>query len=278
MRSIWAFVLLSTAVGAAEMQVRRDVSYAEPASERRSLDVYYVPDTKDRPIILWIHGGGWRRGDKSSVQRKPEALTAAGYVFVSTNYRFLPQVTLAEMTADIARAIRWTYDHAAEFGGDRRTIVVAGHSAGAHLAALVCTDASYLKAEGLSLADVRGCVPVDVSAYDVPKRLKDGGALPSRTVQEIFGADEATQRRFSPAAHAADAETLPAFLILHVAERPDTKAQSEWFAAQLRQAGASATVVAATGKTHGTINADLGLADDPPTKKLLEFLAGLRRK
>ena len=83
MRSIGAFVLLSTVAGAAEMQVRRDVPYAEPASERRSLDVYYVPDTKDRPIVLWIHGGGWRRGDKSSVQRKPEALTAAGYVFVT---------------------------------------------------------------------------------------------------------------------------------------------------------------------------------------------------
>ncbi len=101
------------------------------------------------------------------VQRKPQAFVDKGFVFVSVNYRFVPDVTVNEMTGDIAKAIKWVHDHAGDYGGDPKTIFVAGHSAGAHLAALVCTDESYLKAEGLSLSNIKGCIPVDTAVYDI---------------------------------------------------------------------------------------------------------------
>ncbi len=271
-------LLLAAPLTAAEPKVHRDLAYAEPKNERQSLDVYAPAEGKEHPIVIWIHGGGWKAGDKKGVQKKPQAFADRGFVFVSVNYRFVPQVTVKEMTGDIARAIRWVHDHAKDYGGDPRTIFVMGHSAGAHLAALVCTDDRYLEAQGLPLSILKGCVPVDVSAYDIPKRLKDGGAVPPAAIKSIFGDTEAAQRDLSPAAHVARGKHIPPFLILHVADRPDTKAQSQWFAGKLKEAGVAAKVVAAEDKTHGTINADLGLPDDKPTRALFEFLDGVLKK
>jgi arylformamidase len=264
--------LLTAPTLAAEPQVRRGIAYAEPKTERQTLDVYFPAGGENRPIVFWIHGGGWKRGDKTSVQRKPQAFTERGFVFASTNYRFAPDVTVKEMTGDVAKSIRWVHDHAREFGGDPHSIYVMGHSAGAHLAALVCTDDRYLKAEGLSISILKGCVPVDVSVYDIPKRLSDTGVEPPAAVTDVFGESAELYRDLSPVTHVARGKQIPAFLILHVADRPETKTQSHWFAQTLREAGVSAQVVAGEGKTHGTINADLGLPDDAPTKSVLEFL------
>ena len=274
----FAALLLAPVLFAVEPKVHRGIAYAEPKNERQTLDVYAAPKGKDQPVVLWVHGGGWRKGDRSNVQKKPQAFVDKGFVFVSTNYRLAPQGTVKEMTADIARAIRWVHDHAREYGGDPNRIFVMGHSAGAHLAALVCTDDRYLKAEGLSLSVLKGCVPVDVSVYDIPKRLKDSGSVPPAAFKEVFGEKEEAHRELSPVAHVARGKHIPPFLILHVADRPETKAQSEWFADKLKAAGVPARVVAAEGKTHGTINADLGLPDDKPTQALFEFLDGVLKR
>jgi acetyl esterase/lipase len=271
-------LILVTPLAAAEPRVQRGLPYAMPKDERQTLDVYTPAEGKNLPVIVWIHGGAWQRGDKTNVQKKPQAFTDRGFVFISTNYRFVPNVTVKEMTGDIARAIRWAHDHAKEHGGDPKAIYLMGHSAGAHLAALVCTDDRYLKAEGLSLKILKGCVPVDVSVYDIPKRFKDGGTAPSATFKTIFGEKEETHRDLSPVTHVAKGKDIPPFLILHVASRPDTKAQSEWLADKLKEAGVSAAVHAAEGKTHGTINSELGLPDDKPTKALYEFLDRTRKK
>ena len=137
--------------------VHRDIAYVEEGQERHKLDVYAPTNGEDHPVVFWIHGGGWRKGDKAGVQSKPKAFVESGFVFVSVNYRFVPNVTVKEMTGDIAKAIKWVHDHIGEYGGSPDTIFVMGHSAGAHLAALVCTDERYLEAEGLSLSNITGC-------------------------------------------------------------------------------------------------------------------------
>ena len=95
----------------AAQEVRRDVPYATPPLERQVLDIYSPANAKNLPVVFWIHGGGWRRGDKAGVGRKPQALVNRGMLLVSTNYRFLPNVTLQQMTGDIARSIRWVHEH-----------------------------------------------------------------------------------------------------------------------------------------------------------------------
>jgi arylformamidase len=273
MRAFVAFMLLfAEASLAAEMKVERDVAYAEPKNERQSLDVYAPADGTEHPVVVWIHGGGWKQGDKKLVQVKPQAFVDRGFLFVAINYRFVPQVTLKEMTGDVAKAIRWVHEHAKTRGGNPNSIFVMGHSAGAHLAALVCTDERYLKAEGLSLAMVKGCVPVDAGAYDVPRRFAQSDAKRNSDGKAIFGEEEASHRELSPITYVGKVKTIPPFLILHVAGRAASKDQSEVFAKALKEAGIAATVFAAEGKTHGTINSELGLPDDKATKAVFEFV------
>src|SRR5262245_58017536 len=136
------------------------------------------------------------------------------------------------MAGDVAKAIRWTRDHAREFGGDPDAVVVAGHSAGAQLAALVCTDDSYLKAEGLPLSLLKGCVPVDGDTYDVPMQIQAVEQRRADIYRRKFG-DADSQKDLSPVTHVAKGKTIPPFLILHVADHPETKGQSQRLAKAL---------------------------------------------
>jgi len=266
--------------------VRRDIPYASPAHERQVLDIYSPPRAKDLPVVFWVHGGGWQTGDKSSVQHKPQAFLGRGFVFVSTNYRLLPLVDMGTIVRDIALSIRWVHDHIAEYGGDPDRLFVMGHSAGAQLAALVCTDDRYLKAEGLSLSIVKGCVPVDGDTYDVPAIIETAETrrrvhgLPQATFEhrEKFGNDPAKHRDFSAVTHVASDRKIPPFVILHVAEHPDTTAQAQCFANALKAAGVPVQIYAGRETTHSKINANLGVPDDPGTKALFEFLGDAMKK
>jgi acetyl esterase/lipase len=264
-------LVIVTSVLAAEPKVDRDLAYAEPKNVRHTLDVYAPSEGKDHPIVFWIHGGGWQRGDKGQVEAKPQAFVERGFVFASTNYRFVPDVTINEMAGDVAKAIRWVHDHAGKYGGDSKRIFVMGHSAGAQLAALVCTDASYLKREGLSLSIVKGCVPVDGDTYDVPMQIATVEQRRKEIYARKFG-DEKNQRELSPVTHVAKDRSIPPFLILHVADHPETKAQSERLVKALKDAGIEASAFAAKGKDHDTLNDDLGKPGDAATKTLFDFV------
>ncbi|GAC1308355.1 MAG: alpha/beta hydrolase [Isosphaeraceae bacterium] len=266
--------------------VTRDIPYAEPANKRQMLDVYAPENAKGLPVVFWIHGGGWQTGDKSEVQVKPKAFVDKGYVFVSTNYRLLPKVDMGTIVRDIAKSIRWVHDHIAEYGGDPNRLLVMGHSAGAQLAALICTDDRYLKAEGLTLAGIKGCVPVDGDTYDVPliietaaaKRKALGQPDPKFGHYEKFGSDPAKHRDFSAVNHISREKGISPFLILYVADHPDTTAQAKRLGSVLTKAGIPAKLFGAKNSEHSKLNNNLGLPDDPATKALFEFAAEMTKK
>lgn len=275
----WLLLSLSVvpAPGAGNARIERDIAYSQAGGERIRLDVYAPSDGKDHPVLIWIHGGAWQIGDKANVQSKPRAFNDRGYVFVSINYRFHPTVTYKEQAGDVAQAIRWVHDHARDYGGDPGRIFLMGHSAGAHLAALVATDGRYLEGAGLKPSDLRGVALLDGAGYDIPQQVRQT-VLPRMKAMyaTVFTEDEATQRDASPITHVARDKGIPPFLILHVAGRRDSKAQSDGLAASLREAGVEAKVVSAEGKTHATINRELGQPDDAPTKAVFEFLGSHR--
>jgi acetyl esterase/lipase len=271
-------LLLTSPAFGDEPKAQRGIPYAETKHERQMLDVYAPTTGKNLPVVVWIHGGGWQAGDKKEVHHKPQAFADKGFVFVSVNYRLLPdKVTIKQMAEDVARAIRWVHDHAKDYGGDPDTIIVAGHSAGAQLAALVCTDDRYLKAEKLPLSIIKGCVPVDGDTYDVMLQIMTVEKKRAERYIIKFG-DEKMQKELSAVTHVAKGKDIPPFLILHVAEHPETKMQSERLVKALQEAGVSAKAYPAEGKNHNTLNNDLGLADDRPTQEMFAFLSTVLKK
>jgi arylformamidase len=276
-RTFLATLLLASSAIAAEHHVHRDLAYTEPKNDHETLDLYAPPNGKDHPIVVWIHGGGWMQGDKRDVQKKPQAFVDKGFVFLSTNYRLFPKVTIKVMTGDVAKEIRWTHDHAPEYGGDPNTIFVMGHSAGAQLAALICTDDSLLKAEGVSLTIIKGCVPVDGDTYDVPMQIAIVGQKRGDRYKWKFG-DEQSQKDLSPVTHVAKGKNIPPFLLLHVADHPETGPQAKRLVKVLQEAGVSAKTFPAQGSEHDKLNNGLGLPNDQPTQALFEFVDGVLKK
>lgn len=284
MKTAIAFLLL---LSVAHAQNRRaDVPYAKPADKRQVLDIYAPDGAKGLPVIFWIHGGGWQTGDKTDVQIKPRVLTGRGFVFVSTNYRLLPKVTMEVLIRDVAKALGWVHRNIESHGGDPTRMFVMGHSAGAQLAALLCTDERYLKAEGVPFAHLKGCVPVDGDTFDLPAIIMTAELrqtlhhlpLPKFGHRVKFGNDPKMHIDFSAVTHVAKGKGIPPFLVLHVAGHPDTRAQARRLGAVLKQAGIPVKVFGARETTHNRLNANLGKPDDPATKELFKFLKALKGK
>ncbi len=279
-------VVLLLAAGARAQDIKRDIPYADPPQERQILDIYAPSGAKNLPVVFWIHGGGWQTGDKSDVQLKPQAFMDKGFVFVSTNYRLLPKVDMGTLIRDVAKAAGWVHKHIAEYGGDPKRMFVMGHSAGAQLAAIICTDDRYLKAEGVPLADIKGCVPVDGDTFDVPAIIATAEArwkahdLPRAKFghREKFGNDPEKHKDFSAVTHVAKGKDIPPFLILYVSGHPDTTAQAQRLANALKESGIPVTHFGGRETTHNKLNNDLGKPDDPATKALFEFVGnGLKK-
>jgi arylformamidase len=279
-------VLLVVAVAAAAVSnahaqsVTRDIRYAT-AHERQMLDVYAPAGARNLPVVFWIHGGGWQAGDKSMVALKPKAFMDAGFVFVSIQHRLLPTVAMEAITSDVATALGWVHKNIAAYGGDPNRLLVMGHSSGAQLAALMCTDDRYAKSQGFSLTVIKGCVPVDADTFDIPAIIEMAETrarvhhlpLPTYGHRQKFGNDPAKHLDFSPVTHVAKDKGIPPFLILHISENPDTGAQAHRMAGALQAAGIPVKVVAGRETTHASLNDNLGKADDPVTKELFAFVA-----
>jgi acetyl esterase/lipase len=143
-----------------DYQRRADIPYGEHARQR--LDVY-LPDGvaqagAPRPIIVFWYGGSFERGRKSQYRFVGAALAKAGYVAVLPDYRVHPQARFPAFVDDGARCVAWVASHATELGGDPARIYLAGHSAGAHIAAMLAYDTDRLTRVGMVPDAVRGFI------------------------------------------------------------------------------------------------------------------------
>jgi arylformamidase len=284
MKIALAFLLLVSVAKA--QNLTSNIPYSDPAHKRQVLDIYSPGDAKNLPVVFWIHGGGWETGDKTDVQIKPRVFTERGFVFVSTNYRLLPDVKMDVLIGDVAKSLGWVHKNIAGHGGDPRRIFAMGHSAGAQLAALLCIDDRYLKEEGVPFDVLKGCVPVDGDTYDLPaiimtaeiRQTVHGLPLPKFGHRVKFGNDPEKHLDFSAVTHVAKGKGIPPFLILHVAGHPDVTAQARRLGTVLEEADIPAKVFGADETTHNQLNANLGLPDEPATKELFRFLDRLMER
>ncbi|MDA1015050.1 MAG: alpha/beta hydrolase [Planctomycetota bacterium] len=273
--------LFSSSIAMAQ-KLTVDVAYVENGHKRHVLDIYTLekPAGTSLPVMFWIHGGGWQVGDKSDVALKPKVLTERGFVFVSTNYRLLPEVNMDDLTGDVAKSLGWVHKNIAKYGGDPKRIFVGGHSAGAQLAALICIDDRYLEREGVSFDVLKGCVPVDGDTYDIPKIIMTaehrqtlyGGKMFSFGHRQKFGNDPEKHVDFSAVTHVAKGKGIPPFLLLYFPGNPDTRAQAGRLESVLRAADIPARAYGKGDSNHSRLNNDLGKPDDPATVEFYKFL------
>lgn len=252
----------------------REIAYG--ADPKQKLDLLVPANGRRAPLLLFVHGGGWSIGDKrTGAGVKAAHFTGQGWAFASANYRLVPQATVEQQAADIAAAIAWARANAAAQGLDPDRIVLMGHSAGAHLVALVGTDPRYLAAARVPIGAVRGVILLDGAGYDIAGQMARPGNPVAGMYDAAFGKDVSRQKALSPTFHAA-APNVANWLMLPIDRRDDSKAQSEGLAAALRPAGAAAKVVAVPGESHSSLNKGLGEDGDFATGEVDRFLAGLR--
>ncbi|MET0935508.1 MAG: alpha/beta hydrolase [Luteibacter sp.] len=134
----------------------RDIVF--DAAHGLSLDVYAPPNATHAPVVVFFYGGSWKSGKRQWYRWVGETLAARGIVTVVPDYRQWPDVRLDGFMEDGARAVRWTHDHVADFGGNASDLFLMGHSAGAHIGALLVTDAHWLAAVGMTPRDLAGFV------------------------------------------------------------------------------------------------------------------------
>ena len=281
--SILAIMMYFCANHAHSQDASKDIPYMQDGHPRHTLDIYRAPNTPPdaaRPVVFWIHGGGWQTGDKSDVAIKPQFFTVNDHLFVACNYRLLPDVTMDVLIRDVALALGWVHKKIKSYGGDPNHILIGGHSAGAQLAALLCTDDRYLKECGVPLKDIKGCIPVDGDTYDIPKIIMTaehrqalyGGKLPTFGHRQKFGNDPEKHVEFSAVNHVAKNKDIPPFLILYFSGNPDTTVQARRLESILKESDVGVTVLGKHDTNHSKLNDDLGNPSDPATHALVKFL------
>ena len=264
------------------VQVLRDLEYVPSGHERNRLDLY-LPEkaTRPLPVIVYVHGGGWTRGDKTNGPAFPFA--AKGYVVASINHRFSQHAVFPAQIHDCKAAIRWLRANASKYGLDPDHVGVWGSSSGGHLVALLGTTAGVKELEGPGgNAEQSSRVQAVVDWYG-PTDFLTVGAKDTRT--NLLGGDPQENKdkavKASPMTYVSK-DAAP-FLIMH-GDKDSTVpiSQSGTFAQALQQAGAEATFVIVKGAGHGgplfTSSENLKLIEDFFSKHLTTSGAGQTRR
>ena len=250
-----------------EVEGKPDLTYydgpdADP--KKHKLDLYLPKGKKDFPVVMFVHGGAWVFGDRKFFGvyegvGKMFARHGVGAAVIS--YRLSPGVKHPEHVKDVARAFAWVHKNIGDYGGRADQLFVCGHSAGGHLVALLATDESYLQAEGLSLKDVKGAMPMS-GVY----------AIPDGFFNEAFGTDPAVRKKAGAINNVR--EGCPPFLIVCAdKDFPFCELGSENFCKALKAKKVPAETLKIKDRDHLSLVGDTTKDDDPCAKALLDFIA-----
>lgn len=250
------------------VRVLTDVAYGSRTRQR--MDVY-LPARKlaGAPVILMVHGGAWRLGDKgmrSVVDNKVARWVSRGFILISTNYTLLPEANPEEQAHDVAQALALAQGRATEWGGDPEKFILMGHSAGAHLVALLTASPAMALKQGAR--PWLGAVALDSAAFDVTQ-IMEGRHLP--LYDRTFEKDPAFWRCASPL-HQLSAAAYPLLAVCST-QRANFCPQAHEFINKMTSLGVKAAVLE-QNLSHRQINQDLGL-DGPYTEAVEAFMGSL---
>ena len=262
---------------AASVQRLADIPYG--SHPRQRMDLYLpTPATATgtgtgtgAPVILMVHGGAWSMGDKARggvVQEKVARWVPQGLVLVSVNYRLLPGANVLQQAQDVAAALAAIQGQAARWGADASRVLLMGHSAGAHLVALVSASPALARQAGAR--PWLGTVALDSAALDVPAVM----AAPHPAFYDrVFGPDPAFWQAASPLHALADAAPPPFLLVCSTQRSDGSCPQAQAMARRVQALGGRAEVLP-QALNHGQINGELGRESDY-TRAVEAFMASL---
>jgi dipeptidyl aminopeptidase/acylaminoacyl peptidase len=193
--------------------VRKAKHITYDSNHKLQLNVFSPLRKKDkREVIIFIHGGNWVHGKKSLYSFLGKGMARKGFVAAVIDYRLSPVTDYKGMAMDAAEAVKWVKENITQYGGDPNKIFVSGHSAGAHLAALIATDNHYF--DSLHMTNpIRGSIMIDAFGLDMYSYLKDIGPNANPVHLAVFSTDPETWKKGSPLFHLH--KQMPPFLIFY---------------------------------------------------------------
>ncbi len=219
------------------VEVHKDITYTEgdPSdAAKHKLDLYLPKDTKNFPVLMFVHGGYWRSGDKSLYPALGNRFAKMGVGVVIPSYRLMPKNPHPAQIEDTAAAFAWMYKNIARYGGDPNRIYISGHSAGGHLVSLLALDGKYLKKYDIPLTAIKGVASIS-GVYDVGNM---------REFKNAAGDDSP-----SPMAHVHG--KTPPFLISYCQwDYPSLPFQAREFAAALKKSFDPVELLYVPGQSH----------------------------
>ncbi len=244
-----------------------------------SLDIYYTSEMDNlKPVVIYIHGGGWSIGDKSnSLENKIRLFRSLNYVFISVNYRLSPfpfdinnedRIMYPDHNNDVADAVKWIYDTIVDYGGNNNKLVLLGHSAGAHLVSLTGTNSNFLEQRGLFLSNIKGVATIDTEGYDVLAKTTEGDEM----YINAFGTNLVSNTDASPISNIFSEQNYPKFFVAKRGIDIRVNLANE-FINKLKLAGVQVAEVDGSIYTHEEINTAIGAENETLiTEPLKEFL------
>ncbi len=268
-------VFMNAPTAIASPMLYRDIAYGSYPLQK--LDVY-VPESvnknKSLPVLVFIHGGAWKVGDKKNHSEKGAFYVSRDIVFVSVNYRLAPQDMHPAQARDVASSLKWVADNIAAYGGDRNNIHLSGHSAGAHIAALVATDPQYLETEQLTLDVIKSVFPVDTASFDLTSKMELGARFIGRAIKQSFGTEKETLEQASPIYQIIKypERNYPKFVVFVTSRRPEAVRQTAELSNALKKAGAKSEYYIIKNVSHKEMGSAIANEGSSISEKMLSII------
>ncbi len=241
---------------AAGIETHFDIPYVEGGTARQKLDLYLPKGWTKFPVMMFVHGGAWRTGDRSLYRTLGSRFAGEGIGVVIPSYRLMPQNPFPAQIGDVADAFAWVFHNIARYGGDRDRLYLSGHSAGGHLVSLLALDHSYLAQRGIPVTAIQGVISMS-GVYDV-------------TNVPQFGFD-GNREVASPMSYVRGG--APPFLITYCQwDFLGLPRQAREFGAALKKAFDAAQVVYIPNETHASEILSAMRENSPLARAILDFL------
>jgi dipeptidyl aminopeptidase/acylaminoacyl peptidase len=257
----------------AKVREKKDIAYYEgdgADAKKHKLDLYLPETDKPVPVLMWIHGGAWKIGDRAMFAELGRRIAESGIGCAVISYRLTPDVQHPEHVKDCARAFAWLHAHVKEHGGNPDRLFVAGQSAGGHLTALLTLNRKYLEELKVPEDAIKGAIPMS-GVYTIPAVKRELPGL--KMFKDAFGSDPDVCKEASPVTHAKNAKAP----MLVITETEDDKAMLRESMAGFKKALEAAEFkdvefVDAKDRNHITIVTKMVAKEDPVRAAMVEFV------